>query len=76
MKKNKDSEVNSSIKCNVESCKHNDSEKGSCTLNEIEVDCTCDSCDCTETGETICKSFDCDKKENSEEQDKEDKEEE
>ena len=43
----------------MENCKHNNTEKGSCTLEEIEVDCTCDSCDCTETKETICKSFDC-----------------
>lgn len=59
MEKNGDKETNSSIKCSVENCKHNNSEKGSCTLEEIEVDCTCDSCDCTETKETICKSFDC-----------------
>ncbi len=62
MKKDKNKEINNSIKCNVESCKYNDCEEGNCTLEEIEVDCTCNNEDCKETKETICKSFDCDDK--------------
>lgn len=36
---------NKSIKCNVESCKYNNNNDNYCTLNEIKVSCTCDSCD-------------------------------
>lgn len=48
---------NGNIKCDVETCKHNNCEDGCCELNEIKVSCTCnnDSCSCTE--ETICENF-------------------
>lgn len=57
MKKEKSSKCNSSIKCDVETCKYNDNEEEKCTLEEIKVSCTCDNCDCTNKDETICKSF-------------------
>lgn len=54
MKKND----NDKIKCDVESCKYNDGED-CCELESIEVSCTCDNCDCTDSAETVCKSFEC-----------------
>ncbi len=54
MKKNNS---NDSIKCSVESCKHNNCEEGTCELEEIKVGCNCDGCDCTNEDETICQSF-------------------
>lgn len=56
MKKH-DKDSNESIKCNVESCKHNNCEEGTCALDEVEIDCTCNNCDCSKEDETICKSF-------------------
>lgn len=53
-KKNK---TNSSIKCEVESCKYNNCEDGCCELDEIKVGCTCDNDDCKNTSETVCESF-------------------
>lgn len=50
---------NGSIKCDVESCEYNNCEEGTCTLDEIKVSCTCDNCDCYDTSETICQSFEC-----------------
>lgn len=47
---------NKSIKCNVESCKYNNSDDKYCTLNEIKVSTTKDPCD-TCKKETICDSF-------------------
>lgn len=47
------------IKCDVKSCKHNDQENN-CELESIEVSCTCDNCDCQDSKETVCNSFDCD----------------
>ncbi len=54
MSKRKES---TNIKCDVESCKHNDYDEGICKLSEIKVSCTCanDECDCTDS--TICDSF-------------------
>ena len=54
MKKNNS---NSSIKCSVESCKHNNCEEGTCELEEIKVGSNCNGCDCTTEEETICESF-------------------
>lgn len=47
---------NKSIKCNVESCEYNDYENEYCTLDEIKVSCTCNSCNACKK-ETICDSF-------------------
>lgn len=54
MKKNKDKQV---IKCSVESCEYQDCKDNCCTLNEIEVGCSC--CEPSEKDETACKSFKC-----------------
>ena len=48
---------NQKIKCDVENCKFNNAEKCECNLEEIEVSCECDGCDCHKTKETICSSF-------------------
>lgn len=45
------------IKCDVESCKYNNTEDRACELDEILVSCTCDYDDCQCTDETICDSF-------------------
>ena len=50
---------NKKIKCDVESCKYNDGEDY-CELESIEVTCTCDNCDCKDSKETVCNSFECD----------------
>lgn len=47
---------NKSIKCDVESCKYNDSTDKYCTLNEIKISCTCNNCNACKK-ETICDSF-------------------
>lgn len=47
---------NKSIKCDVESCKYNNSSDNYCTLNEIKVSATCNGCDAKKK-ETICDSF-------------------
>lgn len=47
---------NKSIKCDVEACKYNNSSDKYCTLNEIKVSSTCNSCDACKK-ETICDSF-------------------
>ena len=48
---------NSSIKCDVASCDHNNCEEGTCQLKEVEISCSCDKDNCCDTGETICQSF-------------------
>ncbi len=53
----KKEKTNNSIKCDVESCKHNNCEEGYCELDEIKVGCTCDNDNCKDTGETVCESF-------------------
>lgn len=53
MKKKKD---NKSIKCNVESCIHNDCDNEYCKLEEIQVTCSCDN-NKADKQETICDSF-------------------
>lgn len=44
-----------SIKCDVESCKHNDEK--CCLLNSVKISCNCghDECNCAD--DTICESF-------------------
>lgn len=48
---------NNSIKCDVESCKHQNTDKQECELDEIKVSCVCDNDDCTCSSDTICDSF-------------------
>ena len=48
------------IKCNVESCKHNDCDSKMCLLDEIKVG-TCNGCTCCKD-DTICNSFEDNKK--------------
>jgi len=45
------------IKCDVSNCKYNDDTDCLCTLNEIDVSCTCNKNDCNTKLETICNSF-------------------
>lgn len=45
------------IKCDVENCKYNDDSNYLCTLDEIDVSCTCNKNDCNNKKETICNSF-------------------
>ncbi len=58
MKKKK----NPSIKCDVESCKHNDTSCGYCDLNEIKISCNCQPTEAEDKDSTICESFECDNK--------------
>lgn len=48
---------NQKIKCDVENCKYNNCDACECTLDEIEVSCSCNGCDCHKVKETICSSF-------------------
>ncbi len=48
---------NERIKCNVESCDHNNKKDNCCELDEIEVSCTCKNDECCDCDETICSSF-------------------
>ena len=43
------------IKCECRKCAHNENEL--CRLDSIQVDCSCDPCNCASNGETLCKSF-------------------
>lgn len=43
------------VKCDVESCKHNDCH--CCSLEVLDITCTCDKEDCQHKKETICGSF-------------------
>ena len=53
------------VKCDVESCKHNDDKE--CELKELDISCTCDNDECEEKEETICKSFEKKEKNDDEE---------
>ena len=55
MKKNNNN--NQTIKCDVESCKYNNTDNYECELDEIKVSCNCANDDCTCSEETICDSF-------------------
>lgn len=58
------------IKCNVESCKHQNCDSNTCCLDEICVGCDCPNNDKAKTeDQTICCNSECDctKEENSEE---------
>jgi len=43
------------VKCDVESCRHNDSKL--CDLDVLDISCTCDNDNCHRWEETICGSF-------------------
>ncbi len=45
------------IKCNVDSCQHNNCEEGICDLETISVSCTCNNDECCDCKETVCESF-------------------
>lgn len=45
------------IKCDVESCTHNNCSNSCCELEEIKISCTCDNNKCKKSEETICQSF-------------------
>lgn len=45
------------IKCDVISCKYNNDTEYLCTLEKINVSCTCNKEKCCTKTETICKSF-------------------
>lgn len=49
----------SKIKCDVESCKHQNNEEGICNLEEIQISCDCNNDDCECCEETVCQSFEC-----------------
>lgn len=45
------------IKCDVDSCKHNDCGENVCRLTEIKVGCSCNCSNPNCKDETICDSF-------------------
>ena len=55
MKKNNNKDQ--TIKCDVESCKYNNTDNCECELDEIKISCNCANDDCTCSEETICDSF-------------------
>ena len=46
------------IKCDVKNCMYNDDVEYLCTLDTIDISCTCDNEICSDKRETICNSFD------------------
>lgn len=50
-------ESKQTIKCDVSNCKYNNDTKYLCTLDEIDISCTCDKNNCNDKKETICNSF-------------------
>lgn len=49
--------LNQTIKCDVSNCKYNNDVEYLCTLEKIDVSCTCNKEKCHTKTETICKSF-------------------
>lgn len=45
------------IKCDVSNCKFNDDTECLCTLDSVDISCTCNKCNCKNKTETICNSF-------------------
>ena len=45
------------IKCDVESCKHQNTDEKMCELDEIKVSCTGNNDECECNDETVCESF-------------------
>ena len=39
---------NSTIKCDVVTCDHNNCEEGTCRLDEVEISCSCASDECAD----------------------------
>ncbi len=48
---------NQKIKCDVTNCKYNNDKTSTCNLEEIQVSCNCNACDCETKRETICDDF-------------------
>lgn len=46
---------NTLVICDVDSCKHNKSHN--CSLNTLNISCTCNRADCEQKKETICNNF-------------------
>ena len=46
--------TNKNIKCDVDTCKHNNKDDACCELESITISCTCDNDNCECTEETIC----------------------
>lgn len=55
----KEKNVKTNIKCDVNSCLHNNCDDNCCTLDEIKVSCDCNSDSATKKKETACESFKC-----------------
>ena len=49
--------TNKNIKCDVDTCKHNNKDDAFCELESITISCTCDNDNCECIEETICQSF-------------------
>lgn len=49
--------LNQTIKCDVSNCKYNNDVEYLCTLEKIDISCTCNKETCHAKTETICKSF-------------------
>ena len=52
---NKDNTGSTKINCKATNCHYNDECK--CTLESIDVGCSCDACTCSSSSETACNSF-------------------
>lgn len=52
MSKNKDK---TKVCCDVTNCLHE--EEGKCTLDDLNISCSCRGCDCNNTSSTLCQSF-------------------
>lgn len=52
--------ANQKINCDVESCKFQDNDNCSCTLDSIKVGCDCGCREAENEASTVCKSFECD----------------
>ena len=49
--------LNQTIKCDVKNCKYNNDSDYLCTLNKIDISCTCNAEKCNNKVKTICNSF-------------------
>ena len=57
MSKKDDKKDNKSIKCDVDSCKHNNKDTSCCELDSVSIGCTCNNDECERVEETVCQSF-------------------
>ena len=48
---------NQTIKCDVKNCKYNNDAEYLCTLEKIDISCTCNNELCNDKLKTICNSF-------------------